>query len=144
MIRTTRTTRVRSCSRGLLAAGAVCLLAVSSASADETPAEFAGFMDTSTDRVPAQTTFPQYPSIARRDRIEGDATVCFRIKADGRISRPKVTDFSHKIFAKPALRAIRKSTFEPLSPGQVLQTSKTCRTFRFRLDPILVRNETVK
>jgi TonB family protein len=121
-----------------------CLFAVSGASADETPARFAGFKDSSTDRVPAQTTFPQYPSIARRDRIEGDATVCFRIRSDGRISRPKVIDYSHKIFAKPALRAIRKSSFEPLSPGQILQTSKTCRTFRFRLDPIFVQNNTGK
>jgi TonB family protein len=114
------------------------------ASADETPARYAGFHDTSTDRVPAQTTFPQYPSIARRDRIEGDATVCFRIKADGRVSRPRVTDYSHKIFARPALRAIRKSSFEPLAPGQILRTSKTCRTYRFRLDPILVSSDSVK
>lgn len=124
-----------------MVAGAACLLVSTGSSADVTPVTFSGFNDSSTDRVPAQTTFPQYPSIARRDRIQGDATVCFRIKADGRVSRPKIIEYSHKIFAKPALRAIRKSSFEPLAPGQVLQTSKTCRTYRFRLDPILVRND---
>lgn len=99
------------------------------------------FIDTSTDRVPALTAFPKYPSIARRDRIEGEATVCFKIKANGRISRPVVTDYSHKIFSRPALRAIKKSSFEPLGPGQILATARTCRTYRFRLDPILVSND---
>lgn len=94
------------------------------------------FIDTSTDRVPALTAFPKYPSVARRDRIEGEATVCFKIKANGKISRPVVAEYSHKIFSRPSLRAIKKSTFEPLSPGQILATSRTCRTYRFRLDPI--------
>ena len=95
------------------------------------------FIDTSTDRVPALTAFPRYPSVARRDRIEGEATVCFKIRANGRISRPVVTDYSHKIFSKPSLRAIKKSSFEPLGPGQLLKTARTCRTYRFRLDPVL-------
>lgn len=96
------------------------------------------FIDTSTDRTPALTAFPEYPSIARRDRIEGEATVCFKIKANGRISRPVVTEYSHKIFSRPALRAIKKSFYEPLGPGQVLQTARSCRTYRFRLEPIRV------
>ena len=99
------------------------------------------FIDTATDRIPALTAFPKYPSIARRDRIEGEATVCFKIKANGRISRPLVTDVTHRIFSRPALRAIKKSTFEPLGPGQVLDRARTCRTYRFRLDPILVKND---
>ena len=94
------------------------------------------FIDTSTDRIPALTAFPKYPTVARRDRIEGEATVCFKIKANGKISRPVVTEYSHRIFSRPALRAIKKSTFEPLAPGQILATARTCRTYRFRLDPI--------
>ena len=90
--------------------------------------------------MPALTAFPKYPRVARRDRIEGEATVCFKIKADGRISRPVVTESTHRIFSKPALRAINKSSFEPLGPGQVLDTARSCRTYRFRLDPILVDN----
>jgi TonB family protein len=143
MIQITWATRIRSSSDGfrrLTIAGTAGLLFWTAAAADESAASYAGFKDTATDRIPAHTTFPQYPSIARRDRIEGDATVCFRIKADGRISRARVTDYSHKIFAKPTLKAIRKSSFEPLAPGQVLRTAKTCRTYRFRLEPILVKN----
>lgn len=96
--------------------------------------------DSSADRAPAVTAFPRYPSIARRDRIEGEATVCFRIKVDGRISRPRIKTSTHKIFERPALRAIKKSTFEPLGPGEILATARSCRTYRFRLDPILVKN----
>jgi TonB family protein len=99
------------------------------------------FIDTSTDRVPALTAFPKYPSVARRDRIEGEATVCFKIKADGRVSRPVVTEYTHKIFSKPALSAIKKSNFEPIGPGQILATARTCRTYRFRLDPVAVDND---
>ncbi len=104
--------------------------------AEEESSGVTHFVDTSTDRVPALTAFPTYPSIARRDRIEGEATVCFKIKANGRVSRPVVTEYSHRIFSKPALRAIKKSNFEPLSPNQILRTARTCRTYRFRLDPI--------
>jgi TonB family protein len=98
------------------------------------------FLDSNTDRVPLLTSFPSYPSIARRDRIEGQATVCFKIGKDGRISRARLKDSSHKIFKKPVLRAIKKSTFEPLGPYQILATARTCRTYRFRLEPILVEN----
>jgi TonB family protein len=105
-------------------------------SAGQSSSKVTHFIDTSTDRVPALTAFPKYPSVARRDRIEGEATVCFKIRANGKISRPVVTDYTHKIFSRPALRAIKKSTFEPLAPGQILATARTCRTYRFRLDPI--------
>ncbi len=94
--------------------------------------------DSSTDRVPLVTAFPKYPSVARRDRIEGEATVCFKIKTNGRISRPTVRNSTHRIFKRPTMRAIKKSTFEPLGPGQILATAKTCRTYRFRLEPVVV------
>lgn len=92
--------------------------------------------DSSTDRQPASTSFPQYPSVARRDRIEGDATVCFKIDARGRVKSASIEEYSHKIFRRPALRAARASSFEPLAPGQVLAKSKACRTYRFRLEPV--------
>jgi TonB family protein len=123
----------------LLCSLLVVPVAWASAGQEETT-EVTHFIDTSTDRVPALTSFPKYPRVARRDRIEGEATVCFKIKADGRISRPVVTESTHRIFSKPALRAIKKSSFEPLGPGQVLDTARSCRTYRFRLDPILVDN----
>ncbi len=98
------------------------------------------FLDSNTDRVPLLTAFPSYPSIARRDRIQGQATVCFMIKQDGGIRRAKVKDTTHRIFKRPVLKAIKRSSFEPLAPNQVLGVARTCRTFRFRLEPILVEN----
>lgn len=115
---------------------------VNGAFAQEAPPRATHFVDMNTDRVPALTAFPKYPSVARRDRIEGEATVCFKIRADGKVSRAVVTERSHRIFSKPALRAIRKSSFEPISPGQMLANARTCRIYRFRLDPILVRSDT--
>jgi TonB family protein len=98
------------------------------------------FLDSNNDRVPLLTAFPTYPSIARRDRIQGQTTVCFMIKQDGRITRVRLKDSTHRIFKKPSLKAIKRSTFEPLGPNQLLATGRTCRTFRFRLEPILVDN----
>jgi TonB family protein len=100
------------------------------------------FIDRNTDRIPSLTIFPKYPSIARRDRIEGEVTVCFKIKANGNISRPVVTERSHRIFSKPSLRAIRKSNYEPIGPRQLLATARTCRIYRFRLEPVLAEAET--
>lgn len=97
--------------------------------------------DSNTDRRPAQTAFPKYPSIARRDRIEGEATVCFVIDDRGKISRISVKDYSNRIFRRPALRAIRNSSFEPLEPGNFLPRAKTCRTYRFRLEPIVAEED---
>jgi TonB family protein len=119
----------------------VLLLVSALAIAEEGGAVVTHLFDTSTDRIPFVTAFPKYPSVARRDRIEGEATVCFKIKTNGKISRPSMRNSSHKIFVRPTLRAIKKSTFEPLGPNQILATAKTCRTYRFRLEPIAVKAE---
>jgi TonB family protein len=118
------------------------LLAFAPAFAQQDATEVTHFLDSNTDRVPLLTAFPTYPSIARRDRIEGEAKLCFMIRHDGRITRVRVENVTHELFRKPALRAIKRSTFEPLGPNQVFATSRTCRTFRFRLEPILVDNTT--
>jgi len=118
---------------------AVVVLVSAPALAQNLPPGVRHVIDTNTDRIPALTAFPKYPSIARRDRIEGEATVCFKIKANGKISRPIVIARSHRIFSKPALRALKKSNFEPIGPGQILATARTCRIYRFRLDPISVK-----
>jgi TonB family protein len=97
--------------------------------------------DFNTERQPAVTAFPDYPRIARRDRIEGEATVCFRIDEDGDVKRPSIEDYTHKIFRRPALRAIRRSTFEALQPGQMPSKTKACRTYRFRLEPVVAETE---
>ena len=98
-------------------------------------------IDSSTDRTPKLTAFPKYPGIARRDRIEGDATVCFRIDKYGRIRGARLRDVTHPIFKRAAMRAIRASSFEPLKPNEILATARTCRTYRFRLEPILVASK---
>lgn len=92
--------------------------------------------DSPSERMPAVTAFPKYPSIARRDRIEGEAVVCFHVDARGKVVRPSVRSSTHKIFEKPAMSAIRRSSFAPLNQGEKPATAKTCRTYRFRLDPV--------
>lgn len=92
--------------------------------------------DTASERTPATTAFPSYPSIARRDRIEGEATVCFTIDERGRVVRPRVRSSTHKIFERPALRAIKRSSFVPLAEGEQPSPVKSCRTYRFRLEPL--------
>ena len=106
------------------------------ARADPDETQVTHITDSSTDRTPAKTTFPVYPRIARRDRIEGDATVCFRIDLLGRIRNEHVRDATHRIFRRPALRAIRRSSFEPLAEGERFSAELTCRTYRFRLTPV--------
>ena len=98
------------------------------------------FADSGRDRTPKITAFPKYPSIARRDRVEGEATVCFTVNAKGQVIRPGIRSSSHKVFERPALAAIRASTFEPLKPGESKSTLKTCRIYRFKLAPIEVED----
>lgn len=117
------------------------LVSTSGVHADEEEVESRYLSDSSTDRTPAITAFPKYPSIARRDRIEGETVVCFMVDVDGSIRRPSIRSSTHKIFRKPAMDAIRRSTFEPLAQGETLSKSRTCRTYRFRLDPVTAGND---
>jgi TonB family protein len=96
------------------------------------------FEDASSDRQPTLTAVPQYPKLARRDRIEGEATVCYKIDKKGRIVNPSIRSSSHKMFAKPSLKAIRQSSYEAIRPNQELSKIKTCRTFRFLLTPVAI------
>lgn len=98
------------------------------------------FADSGRERTPAITAFPKYPSIARRDRVEGEATVCFTVNAQGQVIRPGIRSSSHKVFERPALSAIRASTFEPLRPGETKSNLKTCRIYRFKLAPVEVQD----
>lgn len=93
------------------------------------------YFDENTDRVPAHTVMPVYPREARRDRIEGTVQVCFHIDRQGRPYRIAVRHSTHRIFEKPARKAVRKSTWQPLEPGAKVPGIKACRTFRFTLSP---------
>jgi TonB family protein len=92
--------------------------------------------DSALRRQPTNTAFPEYPEEARWERLEGETTVCFRINLQGEIVRPRVASSTHRVFEKPAMRAIRDSAFAPLGAGQVESTSDVCRVYRFRLNPL--------
>lgn len=119
----------------LLAAG--ILLALTAAGADE-DANVTHLTDDSTDRKPLQTMVPQYPEKARRQRLTGEVEVCFKVDRDGKTSRAAVRRSTHRIFEKPALLAVRASTYQPLPEGQEPIGIKTCRTFRFQLTPVAI------
>jgi TonB family protein len=95
-------------------------------------------IDAYTERMPHFTLIPDYPKVARRDRIEGEVQVCFDITRAGRTRRIAVRKSTHRIFEKPAIRAVRASTYEPLSDDAVMSGIKSCRTFRFTLEPVVV------
>ena len=92
--------------------------------------------DQSSERVPLNTVAPVYPTVARRDRVEGDVQVCFNVDHKGRPYRIAVRSSTHRIFEKPSIRAIRASRYVQLPQDQEVPGIKTCRTFRFRLESV--------
>ena len=82
-----------------------------------------------------------YPRVARRDRVEGDVRVCYEVDRKGRPYRIAVRESTHRIFESAAKQAVRASTYVPLEPGEENARIKTCRTFRFRLDPVDNNNQ---
>lgn len=97
--------------------------------------------DSGTDRVPLHTMVPDYPKVARRDRIEGEVQVCFEITREGRTRRIAVRRSTNRLFERPAIRAVRASTFQPLPKDAELSGIKACRTFRFYLEPVVDEGE---
>ena len=93
------------------------------------------------ERIPSYTVMPEYPAVARRDRIEGQVQVCFEISRSGRTRRIAVRKSTHRIFEKPAIRAVRASTYVPLPKDAKLSGIKSCRTFRFMLEPVVEETE---
>lgn len=102
------------------------------ASGDNTVEKF----DSGTDRVPLLTTVPDYPEVARRDRIQGEVQVCFNITRDGYPRRIAVRSSTNRLFEKPAMKAVRKSTWVRLDKDEAMSGIKACRTFRFTLIPV--------
>ena len=94
--------------------------------------------DAAAERVPVHTVIPAYPEKARRARVEGEVEVCFAVNREGLTSRIAVRRSSNRVFERPAVEAIRASTYKPLPPGQKPSGIKTCRTFRFQLSPVAV------
>ena len=115
----------------------ICWL-LSAAGAAEVDSDVMHFTDDTGDRMPLQTVVPVYPERAIADRIEGEVQVCFNVDREGRTSRIAVRRSSNRLFEKPAMLAIRGSTYTPLQEGEEQSGIKTCRTFRFLLDPVAI------
>ena len=111
------------------------LLLAAQSIADET--NYARFVDENLDRTPSHTVVPEYPHVAMRDRIEGEVQVCYHIDRRGRPYRVAVRQSTHRVFERPARRAVRASTWVPLADGEEVSNVKTCRTFMFELTPVL-------
>jgi len=88
------------------------------------------------ERIPLNTAVPEYPEDARRERLEGEATVCFSVDERGEVVRPRISSATDRIFRKPTLNAIRASTYRPLEPGAPEPLFETCRTYRYTLNPL--------
>lgn len=119
------------------AAVAVLLAAATAAAADDA-APPAGIEDAVSERVPLQTVVPKYPERARRARLEGEVEVCFEVDRKGRTHNVSVRRSTNRAFEKPARRAVRNSTYRPLPADKQLSGIKTCRTFRFFLNPVAI------
>ena len=119
-------------------ATAITLLLVAPAGIANDDTVVTHFTDDAGDRMPRQTMVPVYPQRALTDRIEGEVQVCFNVDREGLTSRIAVRRSSNRVFEKPAMLAIRGSTYAPLVQGEELSGIKTCRTFRFLLDPVAI------
>jgi TonB family protein len=93
------------------------------------------------DRVPLHTVVPGYPEKARRARVEGEVEVCFEVDRNGKTRRVAVRRSTNRVFEKPARDAVKASTYKPLEDDQALSGIKTCRTFRFMLQPVEAEDE---
>ena len=115
---------------------AVALVIASPVAHCDDDALFALVIDAESVRLPSHTVAPEYPRKARRDRIEGEVQVCFDVDREGRPWRIAVRNSTNRAFEKPSIQAVRASTFRPLTKDQPLPPLKSCRTFRFSLQPV--------
>ena len=114
----------------------IALMMLAATAVGEEDSLFAEVIDVETERVPRYTVAPEYPRKARRDRVEGEVQVCFDVDRKGRTRRIAVRRSSNRVFEKPSIKAVRRSTFVPLQPEEPLQAIKSCRTFVFSLVPV--------
>ena len=120
----------------------LCLLGLygMAAAADEPPPTVTYVPGDAGQRMPLHTVAPEYPELARRERVEGEVQVCFNVDRDGKTHGVRVRHSTNRIFEKPAVRAVRASTFAPLPDDEQPSGIKTCRTFRFRLTPVAIED----
>jgi protein TonB len=56
---------------------------------------------------------PEYPYAMSRDGLSGNVVVEFDVDTAGQVIRAAALNYSHREFAEPAVRAVRKWRFEP-------------------------------
>jgi TonB family protein len=118
----------------------VALLSIALSVSAQENVDVTHLLDPAGDRKPLQTVVPVYPERAMRDRVQGDVQVCFNVDREGRTSRISVRQSSHRMFEKPSTLAVRASSYVPLKEHEILSGIKTCRIFRFRLDPVAIED----
>jgi len=116
------------------------MIALTATATAEDEADVTHLLDPAAERKPLQTVVPVYPSRALQDRVQGDVEVCFSVDREGRTSRVAVRKSSHRMFEKPAMLAVRASSYVALQEHEILSAIKTCRIFRFRLDPVAIED----
>ena len=124
-------------SRSLLST-VLLLLALTVSAQDES--SITHLLDPAGERKPLQTVVPVYPKRALEDRVQGDVEVCFYIDREGQTSSASVRHSSHRMFEKPSVLAVRASSYVPLGENKIMSGIKTCRIFRFRLDPVAIED----
>ncbi len=124
----------------MIKASALTILLLAGASLSAAETSITRLVDEEGDRVPSHTVVPIYPEDARRDRIEGEVQVCYDVDVKGRPYRVAVRQSTNRIFERPSMRAIKASLYVPLDPGEKTSGIKTCRTFRFQLQPLVDDN----
>ena len=118
----------------------ISLLGIAAVVFAEEDSDLTHLLDPAAERVPLHTVVPVYPKRALQDRLQGDVEVCFDVDREGRTSRIAVRRSSHRIFEKSAIQAVKSSSYKPLEDDVVTSGIKTCRTFRFRLDPVAIED----
>ena len=85
--------------------------------------------------VQITTAQPVYPARALQQRLEGYVTVRFDVNAKGQTENLQVTDASHAVFERPAIRAASKLRFKPtVVDGRPQTTHGMVYRFRFELE----------
>lgn len=72
-----------------------------------------GAMATEGDLIPMVQIQPEWPRQALLEGVSGWVRLRFTVNEDGTVSSPAVVESSHRMFERPALRAILRWKFKP-------------------------------
>lgn len=84
---------------------------------------------------PLSKEAPDYPQRALDKGLEGDCTVEYSVKPDGRVDNPKVLDGCHPLFIRPSLTAAQTFRYQPrIVDGQAVTVPAVRNTFHYRIE----------